>query len=77
MFIGKFSAKFFEIFPKPLITTDQINLLKYDNIPSGKYKTNYDIGIPSKRMFDLEVEKYAFMWKKEGQFSMKKYKLDS
>ena len=64
------------IFPKPLITTDQINLLKYDNIPSGKYKTNYDIGMPSKRMFDLEVEKYAFMWKSEGQYSTNKYKID-
>ena len=76
LFIGKFSAKFFEIFPKPLITTDQINLLKYDNIPSGKYKTNYDIGMPSKRMFDEEVEKYAFMWKSEGQYSTNKYKID-
>ncbi len=76
LFIGKFSAKFFEMFPKPLISTDQINLLKYDNIPSGKYKTNYDIGMPSKKMFDLEVEKYAFMWKSEGQYSSKKYKSD-
>ena len=75
-FFGKLSAKFFEIFPKPLITIDQINLLKYDNISSGKYKTNYDIGVPSKRMFDVEVEKYAFMWKAGGQYSTKKYKID-
>ena len=37
-------ATFFQILPKPLITRDQIKLLFYDNIPSGKYKTNFDIG---------------------------------
>ena len=63
--------------PKPIITRDQLKLLNYDNIASGKYKTNYDIGVSSKRIFYSEVEKYAFMWKKEGQFYMKKYKLDS
>ena len=48
-------------------------LLKYDNIPSGKYKTNSDIGIPSKLFFKDEVNKYAFMWKDGGEFSTDKY----
>ena len=72
--IAEFSARFFEIMPKPLITKDQLKLLKYDNIPSGKYKTNSDIGIPSLRSFDNEVKKYCFMWKDGGQFSTEKYK---
>ena len=29
--------------PKPLLTMDQLRLLKYDNIVSKKYKTNFDI----------------------------------
>ena len=50
------SARIFEILPKPLITRDQLRLLKYDNILSGKYKTNSDIGMPSKRYFNDEVK---------------------
>ena len=76
IFIARLSAKFFQLFPKPLLTLDQLNLLKYDNVASGKYKNNFDIGIPSVRMFDIEVEKYAFMWKDAGQFSSKKHNLN-
>ena len=32
--IAKLSAKFFQLLPKPLLTEDQLKLLKYDNIPS-------------------------------------------
>ena len=55
------------------MTVDQLKLLKYDNIPSKKYQTNSDIGVPSIRMFDEEVEKYCYMWREGGQFSTKKY----
>ncbi len=71
--IAKLSAKFFEILPKPIITMDQLRLLKYDNIPSGRYKTNSEIGIPSKRHFNDEVKKYCYMWREGGQFSTEKY----
>ena len=71
--IANLSAKFFQLFPNPLLTEDQLRLLKYDNIPSGKYKTNFDIGVPSKRLFNSEVKKYSFMWKEGGQFSTEKY----
>ena len=76
LFMANLSAKFFELFPKPLLTQDQLRLLKYDNITSGKYKTNFDIGIPSKKYFEKEVKKYCFMWKEGGQFSTEKYNLD-
>ena len=69
---AKFMCTFFELFPKPLITRDQLRLLKYDNIPSGKFKTNFDLNIPSHSNFDLEVEKYCYMWKEAGQFSKTK-----
>ncbi len=71
--LAKMSATFFELFPKPLLTMDQLNLLKYDNIRSGKYKTNSDIGIPAVRLFDQELKKYSFMWRENGQFSTEKY----
>tara|TARA_Y100000996_G_scaffold214221_1_gene168191 strand:- start:649 stop:1641 length:993 start_codon:yes stop_codon:yes gene_type:complete len=71
--LAQISARFFELLPKPLLTRDQLRLLKYDNIASGKYKTNSDIGMPSKRYFDDEVKKYCYMWRDGGQFSTEKY----
>ena len=73
LFIAEIQARFFEFMPKPLLTRDQLKLLKYDNIKSGKYKTNLDIGIPSIRTFDVEVKKYCYMWRDGGQFSTEKY----
>ncbi len=71
--IAKLSAKFFQLLPKPLLTEDQLRLLKYDNIPSRKYKTNFDIGLPSKLYFKDEVKKYSYMWRDGGEFSTEKY----
>ena len=72
--LANFSARLFEFLPNPLLTRDQLRLLKYDNIPSGKYKKNSDIGIPSVRFFDKEVKKYCYMWRDGGKFSTDKYK---
>ncbi len=74
--IAKLSAKFFQLLPKPLLTEDQLKLLKYDNIPSGKYKTNSEIGLPSKLYFEEEVKKYSYMWRDGGEFSKEKYNFE-
>ena len=76
LFIASISANFFQLFPKPLLTQDQLKLLRYDNIPSGKYKTNFEINLPAKKLFTNEVEKYCYMWKEGGQFSTKNYKTE-
>ena len=75
--IAQMSARVFEIMPKPLLTRDQLKLLKYDNVLSGKYKSNSDIGVPSLRYFDEEVKKYCYMWREGGQFSTEKYNSDN
>ena len=67
--LATFTAKVFQLLPNPLLTHDQLKLLKYNNITSGKYKTNFDIGVPSTKFFDIEVKKYCYMWKDGGQFS--------
>ena len=72
-FMANMSANFFQLFPKPLLTKDQLRLLRYDNIPSGKYKTNFEINLPSKKLFLNEVEKYCHMWREGGQFSTENY----
>ena len=75
--IARLSAKFFQLLPKPLLTEDQLRLLKYDNIPSGKYKTNADIGLPSKLFFKDEVKKYSYMWRDGGEVSTEKYNFEN
>ncbi len=74
LFIARQIASFFEIFmKKPLITNDQLNLLKHNNQPSGKYKTNKQLGLnQSLKSFDREINKYSFVWKEGGEFSQKK-----
>ena len=71
--LAELSAGLFEIMPNPLLTKDQLRLLRYNNILSGKYKSNFDIGTPSLRYFDEEVKKYSYMWREAGQFSTEKY----
>ena len=71
--LSKLIAKTFRIFPNPPITEDQLRLLSYNNVATKKYKTNFDIGVPSISMFNQEVESYCYMWKDQGQFSTKKY----
>jgi uncharacterized protein YbjT (DUF2867 family) len=67
------TAKIFQLLPNPILTEDQLRLLKYDNVLSGKYKSNSDIGVPSKKYFNEEVKKYSYMWREGGQFSTEKY----
>ena len=75
LFVGKTIAKAFQLMPKPLLTEDQLRLLKYDNVASGKYKTNLDIGLPAKCLFETEVGKYCYMWREGGQFSKKNFEI--
>ncbi|MDC3101756.1 complex I NDUFA9 subunit family protein [Candidatus Pelagibacter sp.] len=76
LIMGEVTARLFEIMPKPILNRDQLRILKYDNILSGKYKNNSDIGVPSKRYFNEEVKKYCYMWRDGGQFSTEKYTSD-
>ena len=67
--IAKLIAFFLEKIPKPLLTRDQLRLLKYDNILSNKIKSNLDLGIKPKLKFEEEVKKYSYMWKEGGEYS--------
>ena len=74
--LATLTAKIFQLLPNPILTEDQLRLLKYDNVLSGKYKSNSDIGVPSKKYFKEEVKKYSYMWREGGQFSTEKYSID-
>jgi uncharacterized protein YbjT (DUF2867 family) len=75
--LATLTAKIFQLLPNPILTEDQLRLLKYDNVLSGKYKSNSDIGVPSKKYFNEEVKKYAYMWREGGQFSTEKYSTEN
>ncbi len=72
LFLAKINAKLFELMPKPLLTMDQLILLKYDNVISNKYKTNFDLKMMANKKFDDEINLYSFNWTNGGQFSKKK-----
>ena len=70
--LARVTARIFELLPKPLLTNDQLRLLKYDNILSGKYKSNNDFDLSCSSRFEDEVNKYSYMWKNEGEYSKKR-----
>ena len=70
LIIANASASIFQLLPTPLITKDQLKLLKYDNIKSQDGITNFDIGIPSKISFEKGIKEYAYNWREGGKFSL-------
>jgi NADH dehydrogenase len=70
--LAKLNAKLFQLMPKPLLTLDQLRLLRYDNIVSKKYKTNFDLKMYANKKFDEEINRYSYNWTIGGQFSKKR-----
>ena len=67
--LASLTAKILQILPNPLLTEDQLRLLKYDNVNTGLHKTNMDLGFVSKKRFEIEIEKYSYNWRTGGQFA--------
>lgn len=65
--IAKFQSYFLQMFPKPILTVDQVELLKYDNIISGEYPTLKDLGIEGKNITSVLPE-YIYRFRTYGQF---------
>ena len=70
--IAKISAFLLGLLPKPLLTSDQLRLLKYNNVPSNKYKTNFDLGFKANKKFQIEIEKYSYNWRSGGEYTRNK-----
>ena len=71
MSLAKINARLFELMPNPLFTLDQLKLLKYDNIVSGNYKTNFDLNMQANKKFEDEIARYSYNWTNGGQYSKK------
>ena len=65
--VAKFQSYFLQMLPNPILTTDQVELLKYDNIPSGEYPNLNDLGINGKTINSI-LPQYIYRFKTYGQF---------
>ena len=65
--VAKFQSYFFQMMPKPLLTPDQVELLKYNNIISGKYPSLKDLDIKGATIKNI-IPKYIYRFRSGGQF---------
>ena len=65
--LAKFQAKILQVFPKPLLTTDQVEMLKYDNIVTNKYPTLKNLEINPKTIESV-LPDYIWRFRKGGEF---------
>ena len=65
---AKFQAEILQLLPKPLLTTDQVEMLKYDNIVTNNYPTLKDLNINPKTIESV-LPDYIWRFRKGGQFA--------
>ena len=64
---AKFQSYFLQMMPNPLLTPDQVELLKHNNIVSGDYPTLKDLGITETPIESI-LPKYIYRFRTGGQF---------
>ena len=64
---AKFQSYFLQMMPNPLLTPDQVELLKHNNIVSGDYPTLKDLGITGTTIKNI-LPKYIYRFRTGGQF---------
>ena len=65
--LAKFQSYFLQMMPNPLLTPDQVEMLKYNNIVSGEYPTLKDLGINGTTLKSI-LPKYIYRFRTGGQF---------
>ena len=65
--VAKLNSYFLEMLPKPLLTPDQVELLKYDNVISGNYPLLGDLNIKGETIKNI-LPKYIYRFRTGGQF---------
>ena len=65
--IAKFQSYFLQMMPNPILTSDQVELLKYNNIISGDLPTLKDLSITGTTIQSI-LPKYIYRFRTGGQF---------
>ena len=66
--VARLQARIFQMLPKPLLTVDQVTLLKTDNVASGNLPTLADLGIEPKTV-EVIVPTYLWRFRPGGRFA--------
>ena len=66
--MAKFQSYFLQMMPTPLLTPDQVEMLKHNNVVSGEYKTLKNLKIKSTTIQSI-LPKYIYRFRAGGQFS--------
>jgi len=64
---AKFQSYFLQMLPNPLLTPDQVELLKYSNVVSRDYPTLKDLGVSGTPIHNI-LPKYIYRFRTGGQF---------
>jgi len=65
--LAKFQSYFLQMLPNPLLTPDQVEILKYNNIVSDEYFTLQDLGVSGTKIQNI-LPKYIYRFRDGGQF---------
>ena len=65
--LAKINSYLLQLLPRPLLTPDQVELLKYNNITTGQYPTLKDLGVDGKTIKSI-LPKYIYRFRTGGQF---------
>ena len=65
--LAKFQSYFLQMVPNPLLTPDQVELLKHNSIISGDYPVLKDLGITGTSIKTI-LPKYIYRFRSGGQF---------
>ena len=67
--LALFKSFFLQMMPKPLLTPDQVRLLRYDNIVSPTALTLADLGITANSV-EAEVPGYLWRFRAKGEYAV-------
>ncbi len=65
--IAKFQSYFLQMLPNPILTSDQVEMLKFNNVVTGEHPTLKDLGISGKTIESV-LPKYIYRFRAGGQF---------
>ena len=65
--VAKFQSYFLQMMPNPILTPDQVEMLKYNNVVSGDHSTLNDLGITGTAIQSI-LPKYIYRFRTGGQF---------
>jgi len=67
-FFARIKAWFLQLMPKPLLTVDQVKLLRHDNVVSKGARSLADLGIEPTAAEGV-IESYLYAYRPQGQYT--------